>query len=73
MLVVAVYVDDLLISGTSLLNIIKFKKEMSSIFDMSDLGRLSYYVGLEVDRRDGYIKLKQRALCKESIRKSMNG
>lgn len=57
-LVVAVYVDDLLITGTSVTNISKFKREMISVFEMSDMGRLSYYLGMEVDQRDGYIEIK---------------
>ena len=69
-LVVAVYVDDLLITGTSLKNISKFKKEMSSVFDMSDLGRLSYYLGMEVDQKDGYIELKQSAYARKVIEKA---
>ncbi|XP_074373657.1 putative mitochondrial protein AtMg00820 [Apium graveolens] len=47
-LVVAVYVDDLLITRTNIGNIHKFKKEMSSAFDMNDLEKLSYYLGMEV-------------------------
>lgn len=50
-LIIGVYVDDLLITGTSLAVIEKFKKQMADEFDMSDLGKLSYYLGLEVDQR----------------------
>jgi len=46
-LLVAVYVDDLLISGFSLKLILEFKKEMAKKFGMSDLGLLTYYLGLE--------------------------
>lgn len=48
LLVIAVYVDDLFVTGTSLDVINKFKAEMSSRFNMSDLGKLSYYLGIEV-------------------------
>lgn len=37
-MIVAVYVDYLFLTGTSLELIIRFKKEMSSKFEMSDLG-----------------------------------
>ena len=37
-MIVAVYVDDLFLTGTSLELIIRFKKEMSSKSEMSDLG-----------------------------------
>lgn len=45
-LVVAVYVDDLFITGANERNVEEFKKEMATKFDMSDLGRLSYYLGI---------------------------
>ncbi|XP_074352342.1 uncharacterized protein LOC141691505 [Apium graveolens] len=48
LLLVGVYVDDLIITGTSVSVIVKFKGEMSREFDMTDLGKLSYYLGLEV-------------------------
>ena len=46
-LIVAVYVDDLLVTGTSLELITKFKKGMAENFEMSDLGKLTYYLGLK--------------------------
>lgn len=60
----------LLITGTSLGNISKFKHEMSSVFDMSDLGRLSYYLGMEVNQRDGYIELKKSAYARKLVEKA---
>ena len=39
-LLVAVYVDDLLITGSSLEKILAFKSSMAEKFEMSDLGRL---------------------------------
>ncbi|KAL6647280.1 hypothetical protein ACP70R_014717 [Stipagrostis hirtigluma subsp. patula] len=47
-LVVGVYVDDLVITGSSCDDIRLFKKEMASAFKMSDLGLLHYYLGIEV-------------------------
>ena len=69
-LIVAVYVDDLLITSTSVGIIERFKKEMSSHFDMSDLGRLSYYLGIEVYQGEGYIKLKQTSYAKKVLEKA---
>lgn len=57
-LIIGVYVDDLLVTGKNLSNIVKFKGEMSREFDMSDLGKLSYYLGLEVNQDKGYIELR---------------
>jgi len=47
-LLVGVYVDDLIITGPSKANIEAFKKEMMKSFSMSDLGLLSYYLGIQV-------------------------
>jgi hypothetical protein len=46
---VGVYVDDLIITGSSRANIEAFKKEMMRSFSMRDLGLLSYYLGIQVD------------------------
>ena len=59
LLLVEVYVDDLLISGSSLKLINDFKKGMASKFEMSDLGLLTYYLGIEVIQYNGGIMLKQ--------------
>lgn len=34
---------------------------------MSDLGKLSYYLGIEVDQRKDYIELKQSAYAKKIL------
>lgn len=57
LLVLAVYVDDLFVTGTSVSVIEEFKNEMSSKFEMSDLGKLSYYLGTEVQQHKGGINL----------------
>jgi hypothetical protein len=47
-LVVGVYVDDLIITGSDHNNIRSFKEEMAAAFKMSDLSLLHYYLGIEV-------------------------
>lgn len=48
-LLAAVYVDDLFVTGTNKGVIEEFKKMMASKFDISDLGKLTYYLGIEVN------------------------
>jgi hypothetical protein len=60
-LIVGVYVDDLIISGPSVGDILKFKTKMRRKFSMSDLGLLSYYLGIEVKQGGGAITLSQSA------------
>ena len=59
LLVVVVYVDDLLVTGSSLELILNFKRGMANQFEMSDLGLLTYYLGIEVHQRSDGITLVQ--------------
>jgi hypothetical protein len=47
-LLVGVYVDDLVITGTKDAEVAAFKEQMKVTFQMSDLGLLSFYLGIEV-------------------------
>lgn len=69
-LVIGVYVDDLLITGTTVSSIKKFKKQMGDEFEMSDLGKLSYYLGIEVSQLEGKIELKQMAYAKKLLERA---
>ena len=69
-LVVGVYVDDLIITGPNLSEIVKFKGEMQREFDMTDLGKLSYYLGLEVEQGSGFIEIKQTSYAKKLLQRA---
>jgi hypothetical protein len=58
-LVVGVYVDDLVITGSSSEEIQKFKLQMAKTFRMSDLGLLTYYMGIEVNQGEQGMTLSQ--------------
>ncbi|GJW78600.1 ribonuclease H-like domain, reverse transcriptase, RNA-dependent DNA polymerase [Tanacetum coccineum] len=58
-LIVGVYVDDLIITGTPRKEIDLFKSQMKDKFEMSDLGLLAYYLGIEVTQKGGEITIKQ--------------
>uniref|UniRef100_A0ACD5YFN0 Uncharacterized protein n=1 Tax=Avena sativa TaxID=4498 RepID=A0ACD5YFN0_AVESA len=60
-LLVGVYVDDLIITGTNPAAIEEFKLQMKKLFRMSDLGLLSYYLGIEVSQTEEGITLCQRS------------
>jgi hypothetical protein len=68
-LIVGVYVDDLIISGNSIKLIDKFKKEMAEVFKMSDLGLLTYYLGIEVKQTSDGIFLSQGSYGKKILEK----
>ena len=43
---------------------------MNSEFEMTDLGKLSYYLGIEVSQQKSYIELKQTAYAKKMLEKA---
>ncbi|XP_014620145.1 uncharacterized mitochondrial protein AtMg00810-like [Glycine max] len=57
------YVDDLLVTGDSKQEIDKFKKEMMDDFEMSDIGIIAYFLGMEfVTPKSGiFLHLKKYA------------
>jgi hypothetical protein len=69
-LLLGVYVDDLIVTGNSTPEIAKFKQEMMDRFKMSDLGLLSYYLGMEVTQRNGEITLCQSAYAAKLLEKA---
>nr|GEU97363.1 hypothetical protein [Tanacetum cinerariifolium] len=75
-IIVTVYGDDLLVTGTSLDCINGFKRRMVSQFKMSDLGELTYYLGIEVSQGKDYVEIKQERyamnILKEASMKDCN-
>lgn len=67
LLVVGVYVDDLIICGPSVSKITEFKQQMMSTFNMSDLGLLSYYLGMEVRQNKDSITICQRSYAAKIV------
>ncbi|GJU34871.1 ribonuclease H-like domain-containing protein [Tanacetum coccineum] len=64
-----VYVDDIVIIGNNLSETKKFKLFLKSKFQIKDLGKLKYFLGIEVlDNKDG-ICLSQRKYCLELLHK----
>jgi hypothetical protein len=69
-LLVGVYVDDLIITGGDTEEINMFKKEMTRLFLMSDLGPLSFYLGIEVKQSSEGISLNQSAYAAKILDKA---
>jgi hypothetical protein len=68
-LIVGVYVDDLIITDSSSSNINIFKNHMVVTFKMSDMGLLSYYLGIEVGQGSEGIALSQSNYAKKILKK----
>jgi hypothetical protein len=69
-LVVRVYVDDIIITGSDCDDIRSFKEEMAAAFKMSDLGLLHYYLGIEVKQSVSDISLSQGAYAMKILEMS---
>jgi hypothetical protein len=65
--ILGVYVDDLIVTGGDPAEIAVFKRQMTSEFEMSDLGLLSYYLGIEVKQEEDCITIKQTGYAKKVL------
>eukprot|EP00253_Pinus_taeda_P014923 PITA_14923 len=66
-LFVVVYVDDLIITGSSAHLIHGIKQDFCRTFDMTDLGLLHYYLGIEVWQTENHIFLSQSKYAKNLV------
>ena len=68
-IVVSLYMDDLFVTGNNLNMIDKFKAEMMKVFEMTDLGEMSYFLGVEVQQNQRGIFIGQQIYAKEILKK----
>jgi len=66
-LLVGVYVDDLIITGAVKDEVKAFKERMKSTFEMSDLGLLSFYLGIEVQQGKNGTTMRQTHYAKKIL------
>lgn len=64
---VRVYANGLIVTKNNNEGVKTFNQQMMLEFDMSDLGLLSYYLGIEVEQPKGRILLKQSAYAKKIL------
>lgn len=69
LLVVSVYVDDLIYGGDDKDMISEFKRSMMNEFDMSDLGKMRLFLGVEVSQISKGIFINQRKYVLEVLKK----
>nr|GEW52235.1 ribonuclease H-like domain, reverse transcriptase, RNA-dependent DNA polymerase [Tanacetum cinerariifolium] len=69
-LLIRIYVDDLIITGTPKEDIDKFKAQMEEKFKMSDLGLFAYYLGIEVTQTNDDISIKQSAYANKILKEA---
>lgn len=66
-IIICLYVDDLLITGSSQEEIDAFKKAMEIEFEMTDLGRLRYFLGMEFTYKKAGLIMHQQKYAKELL------
>nr|GEV52305.1 hypothetical protein [Tanacetum cinerariifolium] len=66
-LIVSIYVDDLIITGSTLDLIEQFKVSMRSEFEMSNMGEMCFFLGVEVIQSEDGIHLNQRKYAREIL------
>jgi hypothetical protein len=66
-LIVCLYVDDLIFTGD--LSVDDIKNAMKTEFEMTDLGLMKYFLGIEVDQPDGGIFICQTNYANEVLKR----
>ncbi|GJR07679.1 retrovirus-related pol polyprotein from transposon TNT 1-94 [Tanacetum coccineum] len=68
-LLVQIYVDDIIFASTDHNACNKFSNEMSSKFQMSMMGQMSFFLGLQVSQSPGGIFINQAKYALETLKK----
>lgn len=68
-LIVNIYVDDLIYTGDNEDMLLEFKQSMKREFEMSDLGRMRFFLGIEVLQTSKGTHISQQKYAEEILRK----
>lgn len=68
-LIVSLYVDDLLVTGNNTRLVEKFKQEMMQVFEMTDLGLMTFFLGMEIKQCKNKVLICQEKYAKEILKK----
>eukprot|EP00253_Pinus_taeda_P014116 PITA_14116 len=67
LLIVVLYVDDVIFTGNDVCLIENFKSVMKEEFEMTDMGLLRYFLGIEVDQNENGIFISQAKYVNEVL------
>ncbi|KAG7576575.1 Ribonuclease H-like superfamily [Arabidopsis thaliana x Arabidopsis arenosa] len=68
-LIVCLYVDDMIYMGSSAAMVADFKDSMMKKFEMSDLGLLHYFLGLEIKQEEDGIFVSQQKYAADLLKR----
>lgn len=69
LIIVSLYVDDLLVTGSKSTLVNQFKDQMKQVFEMTDLGEMSYFLGMEITQSQQGIFISQHKYAKKVLKK----
>ena len=69
MIIVVVYVNDIIFGSNIQILSVDFSSEMKKEFEMSMLGEMNFFLGLQVYQRDEGIFISQTKYIKDMLRK----
>lgn len=65
--IVSLYVDDIIYTGSNKAMCEEFKNSMIKEFEMTNLGKMKYFLGIEVNQREDGISICQRKYAKDVL------
>ena len=65
-MIVCLYVDDMIFTGNNPKMFEEFKKNMIKEFEMTDIGEMSYFLGVEVSQSEKGIFISQKSTRRRS-------
>jgi len=68
-LIVSIYVDDLIYTGDDKGMMVEFKRSMMEAFDMFDLGKMRFFLGIEILQKPEGIFICQRKYATDILKK----
>jgi hypothetical protein len=68
-LIISLYVDDLLVTGNDTRLVEEFKQEMMQAFEMTDLGLMTFFLGIEIKQNENDVFIYQKKYAKEILKK----
>ena len=68
-IIVVLYVDDLIITGSKVSHVYDCKGQLKKVFDVTDLGLLHYFLGIQVWQEKDRILLSQQKYALDVLKK----
>lgn len=69
LMIICLYVDDLLVTGSNEQEIVKLKRQMMTEYEMTGLGKLSYFLGMEFVSCEKGIFLHQKKYITDVLKR----